>query len=190
MQEEKALLNDVFERHYPELVSWARSRVRNHLGDPEDFVHLAYLRCSRRWSADARSKHHEAAYLFRALRWVVLDALRREVRERSRQWPVARRDNGFPGCSIRELVAREAVMSLQGRQLEVCLALLSGQSVDDIRRDLDLSAGAVAVHLSRAKAALVRFLELDDRRSPTARRSGPTPSTKHREDSVIPPRNP
>ena len=61
-------LDEFFARHYDEMVAWCRRRVSVRLGEPEEFVHEAYLRCARRWNATRRSVLRPAAYLRRATR--------------------------------------------------------------------------------------------------------------------------
>ncbi len=156
-------LNEIFDRYYQDLIRWCRSRVRQELGDPEDIVHSAYLRCRRRWSAAYKSNGNEAAYLYQALRWVILDAVRKHIRERSRMRLIPRRGNEPLWEILHKLVAQEAVASLRGRQSQVCLAFLAGKSNAQICRELHLSAGAVAVHACRARATLCRFLDVSDR---------------------------
>jgi len=164
-------LDDVFGRHYHDLVDWCRRRVHRHLGDPEDFVHLAYIRCSRHWSAERNSNVNEAAYLYRALRWVIIDASRSWQRQRNRRWLPLRREGGIPWIALHKLVAQEAVTSLKGKQLQVCTALLAGKGHAQIRRELNLTSGALAVYLCRARARLCEFLEVSARH-PGARMRG------------------
>lgn len=171
-------LDDVFRRHYHDLVDWCRRRVHQHLGDPEDFVHMAYLRCSRHWSAERNSNVNEAAYLYRALRWVIIDASRSWQRQRTRKWLPLRRESGLPWIALHKLVAQEAVMSLKGRQLQVCLALLAGKGHAQIRRELNLTSGALSVYLCRAKASLCKFLEVSARHPGARMRAGHRPGPK------------
>jgi RNA polymerase sigma factor (sigma-70 family) len=152
-------LDDLFHRHYDALVAWCRRRVRPHVGEPEDFVHLAYLRCRRSWNEEHRSLHNEAAYLYRALRWVVLDALRRHARRACREAPLvdpsAAPDN--TGTWPPRLVA-EALDALPPRQQQVCRAILAGKRLEVVRGELRLSPAALAVNLCRARATLCERL--------------------------------
>lgn len=170
MSRPTAPLNEVFCRHYQALVAYCRARVRRDLGDPEDFVHLAYLRCSRRWNAARKSDCNEAAYLYQALRWVIIDALRRRARERARPWLSAGPDDGPHWTVLHKLVVREAVTLLKGRQLQVCLALLAGRSDAQICSEMNLSAAALAVHTCRARASLRRLLGISRHASGAADR--------------------
>lgn len=146
--------DDLFSRHYPRLIAWCRRHVGRHLGEPEDFVHQAYLRCRRHWSAELRSPRHELAYLYRALRWTVSDAHRRALHQRNLT-RVRDKTMSHPSTAIGELIAREAVQALPSRQRDVCLGLLAGKTLALVRAELGLSAGALAVHLSRARAKLL-----------------------------------
>jgi len=164
MPQPTRLLNEVFNRHYQDLVAWCRGHVQHELGDPEEFVHTAYLRCRQCWSPQRKSARNEAAYLYRALRWVVVDALRRHGRQKCRTWVLPAPNTGTRWMVLHTLIAREAVSSLKGRQLQVCLALLAGKSDDQIRNELDLSRRALAVYICRARANLCRTLGVAGRR--------------------------
>ena len=152
--------NELFAKHYRHLTAWCRMHVQAQLGDPEDFVHLAYLRCIRRWSEESRSNGHEAAYLYRALRWVILDVVRRHLREKRRAGDTLTRGNDTPHVVLHQLIAEEAFLSLSGRQLQVCLALLKGKSSGEIRRELNMTPGAIAVNLHRARRNLCEYMEI------------------------------
>jgi RNA polymerase sigma factor (sigma-70 family) len=154
-------LNAAFDRHYASMVAWCRRRIRPDLGDPEEFVHQAYLRCRNRWKENLRSRHTDAKFLFQSLRWVVLDSLRSHRRRKAReaaQTPRPISDGRW--APARKLMAQEAVLSLSRRQRQVCLGILCGKSRQQIARELSLPDTAVAVHLSRAKGALCDRLEL------------------------------
>jgi len=164
MSETTVLLDEVFCRHYDKMVAWCRSRVAADMEDPEDLVHSAYLRCSRCWSAELSSKGREAAYLYRALRWVLLDSLRARCRQKNRNCQGPRRRDKMPWIVLHQLVAQEALMSLGGRQLQVCSALLEGKSEKQIRGELQLTRGALAVYICRARARLSQVLGVTARR--------------------------
>lgn len=159
MTKHSNLLDEIFDRYYRQLIAWCRSRVRHIPGDPEDFVHSAYLRCRRTWSDERRSQIDDRAYLFRALRWVILDAVRRNVRERARTWQGGSRTVPVAGHALNRLLAEEAILLLKGRQLQVCLALLTGMSRAEIGKRFNLSPGALAVYICRARTTLSRLLE-------------------------------
>jgi len=160
--EDSHTLNSVFCRHYAVLVAWCGKQVRPEVGDPEEFVHLAYLRCRKTWRADRTSVNgRTAAYLFQALRWVVLDELRRFARRRARSSSVS----PAPVCEnqwtqARRLIVDEVLGLLPGGQRQVCLAMLTGKSQAQIASECGISPGAVAVRLSRAKMSLLEGLEL------------------------------
>ncbi len=158
MQRPSETLNTVFRRHYQELVCWCRKRVPPHLGEPEDFVHSAYLRCSGHWSADRNSESGERAYLYRALRWVVIDAIRVWRREKVGDQRATVQGTGRRWGVLHELAVREAVMGLSGKELQVCSARLAGKNDAQTRHELNLTPGALAVHICRLKANLCRLL--------------------------------
>lgn len=154
--------NEVFTRHYRQLVKWCGRRVVPGRFDPEDLVHSAYLRCARLWSAERRSEHCEAGYLYRALRWTIVDAIRRDLRRRAYgDTPQQERECGSAPWG--RVVAEEALLSLRGRQQQVCLAVLDGKTDRQICRELHLSSGALAVYLHRARNSLHDLLDVPRR---------------------------
>jgi RNA polymerase sigma factor (sigma-70 family) len=161
MSTARITLNEVFDRHYVSLVAWCRKRVRRELGEPEELVHLAYVRCSRRWQAGSRSRHCEVAYLFRALRWVLCDLLRDRARRSALRLMNNQRELRRECSPLRWLVVKEAVLQLAGRERQICAALLAGKTLSEIEREMGLTRAALAVGLSRAKARLTRSLSDD-----------------------------
>jgi RNA polymerase sigma factor (sigma-70 family) len=158
---EESAVDPIFERNYPFLLAWCRRHARRDLGDPEDFVHQAYLLCRRRWRRSRQSAGHEAAYFYRAVRWVVADASRRAQRrqrlgERVRPQPV----QSVADVPVRELIAQEALARLTGKQRDVCLGLLGGQREPQLRSALRLTPATLAVHLCRARRKLRQHLGL------------------------------
>lgn len=146
-------LTVVFNRHYSELLVWCQRRVRDGAFDPAEIVHEAFLRCRRHWSAERASQRCSVAYLYRATRWALLDALRR--RRRAVRPGEAR--------ALEELAAespascmetQEALDSLSPRQRQICDRILAGRPLCSIQQELQLTDGALAVHLSRAKTQL------------------------------------
>ena len=180
-------LNDVFSRHYEDLVRWCKGRVRPDLGDPEDFVHMAYLRCRKHWSRERQSREHEASYLYRALRCVIIDVLRSDLRAKSRTCGLHRSGNSLRCLPLRELVTQEALGILTGKQRQVCSALLAGTSTMQICKRLGLTPGALAVHLCRAKARLSDFLEIPNRKWRPKRVSEAVQSAPHISSAAISP---
>lgn len=152
-------IDELFDRYYPVLIAWCRRRVDPRLGDPEDFVHQAYLRCRQSWTPGRRSKIRPAAYLFRAVRSVVIDGFRSFARRTGQavcldaSVPDRRASPPWETSFI-----LDAVASLGGRPGQVCRALLQGQTPDEARRELGLSPNSFAVYLSRARAQLRKSL--------------------------------
>jgi len=153
-------LNDLFLQCYPALIAWAKRHVPAYVGEPEDLVHLAYIRCCKRWVSGRGCQGREPAYLFRALRWVAMDAWRRHSRRnrglREAFWQ--RADSAHQ--PLGRLVFEEALASLTGRQHQVCRRLMAGKTETQICRELNLSRGALAVYVYRAKHHLCRYLEV------------------------------
>jgi RNA polymerase sigma factor (sigma-70 family) len=157
-QLERMQLNDQFTRHYRELLAWCQTHVQRRFGEPEDLVHAAYLRCSQRWSSDRQSKEHAVAFFYRALVWVVMDAFRREARQKAndpRRPPVSHVVWDEP---LGHAIAHEALATLKGRQRQVCTALMAGQTNDQICGTLCLTPATLAVHICRARATLCGLL--------------------------------
>ncbi len=153
-----ARLDELFAEHYEDLLAWCRRRFRRELGEPADLVHAAYLRCRRSWCDARRSKEHEAAYLYQALRWVVIDALRRRQTRKLLESLLLAPSLTASDDPLRALVAREAVDRLSGRLRQVCLAVLAGKSTDQIAQELGISSGALAVCLTRLRDRLEELL--------------------------------
>jgi len=151
----------VFDRHYAAMIAWCRRRVGQRLGDPEDFVHLAYILCARYWKPERASGRCETAYLYRTLRCVVVDAARNDAQRQRTTRRLPRRSAGDRHDVPHQAAATEAVGLLAGRQLQVCRALAKGKSKGEICRELAISRSALAVHMSRAKARLCELLEMD-----------------------------
>jgi RNA polymerase sigma factor (sigma-70 family) len=141
-------LDRLFLRNYDRLLAFSRKNCRR-LGDAEDFVHEAYLRSRRRWNAVRISEARPEAYLFRALRWALADALRRKRRETVLD----------PAELETQLRARsegtttiDAEIPPEDRNL--FRSLLAGRTKDEMCRELHVSPGALAVRICRAKKKL------------------------------------
>jgi DNA-directed RNA polymerase specialized sigma24 family protein len=159
MTTSRKCLDDVFVHHYHELVAYSRRRVDRRMGDPEDFVHLAYLKCRRRWSPTRRSQYSEVAYLYRALRWVIIDAIRQHSRRAEMVTLLASPDVATePPVQLARLVTREAWDRLRGRERAVCESALQGHRAEQTCGELRINGKALAVYLCRAKAALTAAL--------------------------------
>lgn len=161
MQSPASSLAEVFDRHYAAMLAWCKGRAGQHLGDPEDFVHLTYILCARYWKPERASGRCETAYLYRTLRCVVVDAAKHHARRQRTTRELPRRRDGDRHDVLHQAAATEAVGLLAGRQSQVCHALAKGKSKPEICRELAISRSALAVHMSRAKARLCELLEID-----------------------------
>jgi DNA-directed RNA polymerase specialized sigma24 family protein len=155
-----ACMDDLFCRRYPALVNWCRKRLPCTLEDAEDIVHSTYLRCRRHWSVDRQSHTHEAAYFYRALRWEMIDSVRRAHRRNLTRLTPTFGQYGQSSIILHELVVREALRSLKNKQLAICLAFMAGNRNETVRCELHLSRSALAVYLCRAYARLCEALEI------------------------------
>ena len=167
MKHSTPTLDMVFQQHYGDLLAWCRKRVDPRIAEPEDLVHLTYLRCLKSWRCDRGSGHYPAAYVLQSMRWVLLDELRRHTRRNRQSWghvsnPAYRAKSDLGG----ELVCRETISRLPESQREVCEAIMEGKSDHQICRELGLQRPALAVRLSRAKKELERRLGLLGNRKP------------------------
>lgn len=163
----KHQLDAVFLQRYDELLGWCQLRLAGRRDlDPRDLVHQAYIRCARRWSDHHRAAARPETYVYRALGWVLIDALRT-------RHPPCLTLASFCGKTspmdsrwaiLQQLIAREAVCTLTVRQRLVCEAVVQApRTRDEIAAELCLTTTAVAVHLSRA---CVRLRDFFDRRDP------------------------
>jgi RNA polymerase sigma factor (sigma-70 family) len=151
--------NEVFTRYYRRLVKWCGRRVPRGLADPEDIVHSAYLRCASQWSSARKSDYCEVNYLYRAVRWTMLDTIRGQTRRRLAHTSIT------PPCKPdtppwARIALGEALSALQGRQRQVCLAMLDGKSRVQICEELELTSGALDVCIHRARHSLHDLLDL------------------------------
>lgn len=173
-------LDRVFTTYYDALVDWCAHRIPSYLGAPEEFVHQTYLRCRTSWRSEKRSNRNEAAFLFRCLRWVVTDSIRSYHRRKTREHDVVQRPpNDERFNLLRKLIAREALNVLCGMPRLVCVEILSGKSQEQILADLQISKGALATNLSRAKVALLTFLEVGRQREPLSAQSAAYTNRRH-----------
>jgi hypothetical protein len=169
-------LDRTFTRLYDHLVAWCRLYVHPSDLEPDDLVHLAYLRCLRRWNAARASRDDGASYLRQAIRWAAADASRhrtlraRKLAELRPRWYCAIHADTSTRLELAEAIAR-----LPWRQREICQQLISGATSAAIRKQLGLSRGAFAVSLCRAHANL--RMELGLSRPSAARVRSPQ---KHR----------
>ena len=141
-------LDRLFLCNYDRLLAFSRKNCRR-LGDAEDFVHEAYLRSRRRWNAVRTSEARPEAYLFRALRWALADALRRQRRvsvldPAELETRLRPRGEDHTACDV----------SLPPEDRALFRSLMAGRTKDELCRELHVSPGALAVRICRAKKKL------------------------------------
>jgi DNA-directed RNA polymerase specialized sigma24 family protein len=152
-------LEAVVGEHYEELLDWCRRFVPLRLAEPEDLVHGAYLRSRRTYRSELGSAERPLAYLRRSIRSQLADLCRSEKRRRKREVEALKMHRSWHEATPQAIVAaREALTAIRGRPRDACEALLIGKSKQEICQELKMSEGALAVCLSRARAALVRAL--------------------------------
>jgi DNA-directed RNA polymerase specialized sigma24 family protein len=148
-------LDEVFSSHYEELLDWCRKLVPRALAEPEDVMHSAYLRTRGRFRLERSSAQRPLAYLRRSICFEIADRRRSEARRRRRELRViACRPPWYEATPLDLVAMREMVVKLKGRPREVCQAILAGMTAREISHQLNLSPGAIAVHLCRARASL------------------------------------
>lgn len=145
-------LDRLFLRNYDRLLAFSRKNCRR-LGDAEEFVHEAYLRSRRRWSAVRTSEARPEAYLFRALRWALADALRRKRRE-----TVLDPTELETRLRSRAEAAFAFDTEIATADRDLFRSMLAGRTKDELCRELHVSPGALAVRIHRAKKKLEAML--------------------------------
>lgn len=146
----------VFFAQYDNLVARAGRMLPHGLGDAEDYVHLAYLRCRASWSSEQCSSRNQGAYFLRSIRWLVLDALRRRRREAALMEQAAAIRPQTAATDFSPAVALEAFKAMSRRQRELGEALLAGKTAAEIEQQLGISKAAYAVGLSRLRKAWMK----------------------------------
>lgn len=159
-------LDALFQQLYRDLIAWCVRHSSKQWGDPEDFVHQAYCKCRKHWSAGCSTPGREAAYVYRALRWVLLDAARQHQRRRrfmavsadaaDRRAERSASVVSAHAVSAQAVSAEEAFRSLTPRERAICRGYLLGHSQRRVCFELGLSLGALGAHLSRARHKLLR----------------------------------
>jgi len=161
MTASRIALDLTFQSHYGYLVRWCRRVAPMTSVDPEDIVHAAYLRVQGRFRTVKVSSQQPLAFLKQAIRWEAADRQRREWRHREREFYYSdcRRALSHLAPAV-VLEVNESLELLPARLRMICLALLEGKMHRQICVELQLSAGALAVALCRARQMLVRLLDL------------------------------
>ena len=148
----------VFAEQYAGLVARTYRLLPPGVGEAEEFVHLAYVRCRSSWSTDRNSSHDQGAYFLRSIRWLVVDALRRRRREQEILRNAAEIRPHAASADFTRTDALDELQALPRRQRQLGKALLAGQTAKQIERRLGLSKAACAVGVSRLRKAWVKRL--------------------------------
>ena len=158
MNRSHSSFNAVFLEHYPRLVTFCGTHRTNGAWDPEDIVHLVYLKCRSHWRGD-RCVHQRSSYLYQAARWVLADLQRKERRRHASTQAMY---NALKGAQFRRpqnhLLWSECLASLSGRPRQAVLALLEGKNLPVIQQELGVSRAALLVALHRARRSLLLVL--------------------------------
>lgn len=159
-------------------------RILGHAADTQDVVQDVFLEAYRLRSAGPVT--HWGALLRRLAACRALDRLRQRRRKPhslNGLVLVSREDGPVEVAVAHELAerVRRAIARLPEREAEVfCLRYLEEMSYEQIAATLNVSGGAVAVALHKARAKLERLLadknpEEDHEQRSTARRAAPRP---------------
>jgi RNA polymerase sigma-70 factor (ECF subfamily) len=159
-------------------------RILGHAADTQDVVQDVFLEAYRLRCAGP--VNHWSALLRRLAACRALDRLRQRRRKPhslNGLVLVSREDGPVEVAVANELAerVRQAIVQLPEREAEVfCLRYLEEMSYEQIAATLNVSGGAVAVALHKARAKLERLLtenhtEEDHEQRPTARRPAPRP---------------
>lgn len=148
----------VFTEQYDRLVARTHRLLPRGLGDAEEYVHLAYVRCRSTWSTHRNSSHDQAAYFLRSIRWLVVDALRRRRRESALLHGAAETRPRTTSADFARTDALDELQCLPRRQRQLGKALLAGKSAEQIERRFGLSKAARAVGVSRLRQAWIKRL--------------------------------
>lgn len=148
----------LFALYYDRLIAWCRRRVGTGCEDPAELVHQTYLKCRNTWrDGRERSPDSHASYLFRALRWIMIDTVRRRQRRNAMELAVAvERRIKATDTPLGRLIAMEAIERMQGRPGRICLAILRGEDMRRICAEQQVTMKALAVYLCRARKYLRR----------------------------------
>lgn len=155
----KADFDAVFSEQYAGLVSRTDRILPPGLGDAEEFVHQAYLRCRQSWSSDASSSYDRGAYFIRSIRWLVTDALRRRRRETELLRIAAPTRPQSAAKDFSRAEVGDALEAMPRRQRELGNALLAGKTAEEIERQFGLSNAARAVGMSRLRKEWTKRLK-------------------------------
>lgn len=151
--------DQLFLRYYDLLIATTRRRLPPGLGEAEDFVHLAYLRCRKNWSAERQSLRSSIAYFARAVRWSLIDAVRRAQRHCRNHREYARVAPQWSIPQTARLQLGEALKTLSSRQRDLGLALIAGKTTTEIQAELNLSKSACAVGICRLRRSIERRMK-------------------------------
>ncbi|MFO0803080.1 MAG: hypothetical protein U0791_08175 [Gemmataceae bacterium] len=143
----------LFLRNYDRLLAFSRKNGR-HLGDAEDSSR-AYLRSRRAWSESTRSAGSPRGVLLPLTEVGLGRCPRRKAREK--MFDPAELESRIRASGT-EAVASDIALSPEDQDLFRCL--MSGRSREELCRELQVSPGALAVRICRAKKKLEACLGL------------------------------
>jgi RNA polymerase sigma-70 factor (ECF subfamily) len=148
-------------REHGPLVFGTAWRVLGHAADTEDVVQEVFLEVYRRWSTE--TIRHWPTFLRRLAACRALDRLRqRKTTADLDDFSLASSLDGPEETAIGNELAqrlRQAVAELPEREASVfCLRYFEGLSYQQIAESLDITPGAVATALHKARAKLETLL--------------------------------
>jgi len=162
---------EIASRHHASLYRWAMALACGDRFEAEEIVQLCYMEVIE-GRADLAAAVDARAFLFGVARRVSSSRKRRSsIFGRILRLDFDRIDRPSPAISPEEATsegeravsAREALASLEGRQLEVAtLVFGEGLTVEEAAAAMGVSLGSARTHYHRAKQKLARLLEDKD----------------------------
>lgn len=147
-----------FVRCYYPLVEYTRRRLPPGLGDAEDFVQQAYLRCRNGWSPCRASSYSAMSYFQQSIHWSLIDAVRRRCRDDDRRRQYARTSPASSSPAATITLVAEALFSLSPRLRLLGQLLMAGKSTSEIALELNISKTAYTVSHCRLRRALSSWM--------------------------------
>lgn len=152
-----ASFDDFYRQHFPRLVPLARALCGP--GIAEDIAQEAMLAAYRNWARVSEMEVPEA-WVRRTCANLAVSAFRRRVSEVKVLLRIGR-DVDRPALSRDDEAFWSAVRALPKRQAQAAaLRYLYDMSVAEVAETLDISAGSVKQHLTRARTVLITELHL------------------------------
>lgn len=149
--------DELYQRHYGELLSWCRNACRDS-GLAEDLVQETFVRAVQNTHLFMdMGGSQRRAWLFRTLKNLLFDHNRREALEQ--RYAQFLSDDGVPEWGYQETEGRLLLARLPTEdQMLFCLRYLEGYNASELSEMLNLPAGTIRARLSRCRKRLKEML--------------------------------